>query len=43
MTDSKIESTKKLLANGVAPKDVAKNLSVSVSTLYRWVPASAHP
>jgi DNA invertase Pin-like site-specific DNA recombinase len=41
MTDSKIESAKKLLANGVPPKDVAKNLGVSVPTLYRWVPASA--
>lgn len=40
MTDSKIESAKKLLASGVAPKDVANNLGVSVSTLYRWVPAS---
>ena len=42
MTDSKIESAKKLLASGVPPKDVAKNLSVSVPTLYRWIPASAH-
>ncbi|GAB3626102.1 invertase [Pandoraea terrae] len=42
MTDSKIESAKKLLASGVPPKDVAKNLGVSVPTLYRWVPASAH-
>ncbi|MBK7052366.1 MAG: recombinase family protein [Rhodoferax sp.] len=42
MTGSKIESAKKLLANGVPPKDVAKNLGVSVPTLYRWVPASAH-
>jgi DNA invertase Pin-like site-specific DNA recombinase len=42
MTDSKIESAKKLLANGVPPRDVAKNLSVSVPTLYRWVPASEH-
>jgi DNA invertase Pin-like site-specific DNA recombinase len=42
MTDSKIESARKLLANGVAPKDVAKNLSVSIPTLYRWVPASSH-
>ncbi len=42
MTDSKIESAKKLLANGVPPKDVAKNLGVSVPTLYRWVPASTH-
>jgi DNA invertase Pin-like site-specific DNA recombinase len=42
MTDSKIESAKKLLASGAPPKDVAKNLGVSVPTLYRWVPASAH-
>ena len=42
MTASKIESAKKLLASGVPPKDVAKNLGVSVPTLYRWVPASAH-
>ena len=40
MTDSKIESAKKLLANGVPPKDVAKNLGVSIPTLYRWLPAS---
>jgi DNA invertase Pin-like site-specific DNA recombinase len=40
MTDSKIDSAKKLLANGIAPKEVAKNLGVSVPTLYRWVPAS---
>ena len=40
MTDSKIESAKKLLATGVPPRDVAKNLGVSVPTLYRWVPAS---
>lgn len=38
MTDSKIESAKKLLANGVPPRDVAKNLGVSVPTLYRWIP-----
>ena len=42
MTDSKIESAKKLLANGMAPRDVAKNLGVSVPTLYRWIPASGH-
>jgi DNA invertase Pin-like site-specific DNA recombinase len=42
MTGSKIESAKKLLSSGVPPKDVAKNLGVSVPTLYRWVPASAH-
>lgn len=42
MTDSKIESAKKLLASGVPPRDVAHNLGVSVPTLYRWIPASAH-
>ena len=40
MTESKIESAKKLLANGVPPRDVAMNLGVSGPTLYRWSPAS---
>ena len=40
MTDSKIESAKKLLASGIPPRDVAENLGVSIPTLYRWVPAS---
>jgi DNA invertase Pin-like site-specific DNA recombinase len=40
MTESKIVSARKLLANGVPPRDVAKNLGVSILTLYRWVPAS---
>jgi len=43
MTDGKIESAKRLLANGVPPRDVALNLSVSIPTLYRWIPASAQP
>ncbi|MEO6920070.1 MAG: recombinase family protein, partial [Collimonas sp.] len=34
MTDSKIGSARKLLASGVPPRDVAKNLGVSVPTLY---------
>ena len=42
MTDSRIESAKKLLASVVPPKDVAENVDVSIPTLYRWVPASAH-
>jgi DNA invertase Pin-like site-specific DNA recombinase len=41
MTESKIESARKLLASGMPARDVAQNLSVSVPTLYRWVPASA--
>ena len=40
MTQSKIESAKKLLASGVLPKDVAHNLGISIPTLYRWLPAS---
>lgn len=40
MSDSTIAGAKKLLAAGVPPRDVAKNLGVSVPTLYRWIPAS---
>ena len=40
MTESKVESAKRLLANGMPPRDVALNLSLSIPTLYRWVPAS---
>ena len=40
MTDSKIASAKRLLASGVPPRDVAKDLGVSLATLYRWIPAS---
>ena len=43
MTSSKIESAKKLLAGGVPPKEVASNLGVSISTLYRWMPAATWP
>ncbi|EDV9208556.1 recombinase family protein [Salmonella enterica subsp. enterica] len=42
MTSSKIESAKKLLSSGIPPRDVAKDLGVSVPTLYRWLPASKH-
>ena len=41
MTDSKVHSARRLLADGLAPREVAKNLGVSVPTLYRWVPAHA--
>ena len=40
MTDSKVNSAKKLLASGILPKDVANNLGVSLATLYRWIPAN---
>jgi len=41
MTPGKIESAKQLLGGGMPPREVAKNLGVSVPTLYRWVPASS--
>ena len=40
MTDSKINAAKRLLKDGISPKEVAKNLGVSIPTLYRWLPAS---
>ena len=40
MTDSKIDAAKKLMASGATPKSVARDLGVSVPTLYRWLPAS---
>lgn len=41
MTDTKIESARKLLLSGTAPRDIANNLGVSIPTLYRWIPASS--
>ena len=41
MTPGKIESAKQLLGGGMPPREVAKNLGVSIPTLYRWVPASS--
>jgi len=40
MTDSKLKSAKKLLNDGVPSKDVARDLGISVPTLYRWLPAT---
>ena len=40
MTDSKIATAKLLLRDGVPPRKVAKDLGVSIPTLYRWVPAT---
>ena len=40
MTDSKIASAKRLLQDGAPPREVAKDLGVSIPTLYRWLPAS---
>lgn len=41
MTDSKIKSAKKLLRTGMAPREVAGDLGVSLATLYRWIPEAA--
>ena len=41
MTDAKISATKRLFQDGMRPRDVAKNLGVSIPTLYRWLPASS--
>jgi DNA invertase Pin-like site-specific DNA recombinase len=41
MTPGKVESARNLLKGGMAPRDVAQNLGVSIPTLYRWVPAAS--
>lgn len=41
MSKSKVESAKRLVSSGVSFKTAAKDLGVSVQTLYRWVPAAA--
>ena len=40
MDDSIIAAAKRLLQDGTPPREVAKNLGVSIPTLYRWLPAS---
>ena len=40
MTDSKISAAKRLLQAGTPPREVAKDLGVSVPTFYRWLPAA---
>jgi DNA invertase Pin-like site-specific DNA recombinase len=42
MTETKLEAAKQLLSSGTLPKDVAKNLGISVATLYRWLPANSN-
>ena len=41
MTESKLASAKQLLRSGRPPRAVAADLGISLSTLYRWVPASS--
>ena len=43
MTDSKIASAIKLLEAGMTPPTVARDLGVSIPTLYRWIPAHGRP
>jgi DNA invertase Pin-like site-specific DNA recombinase len=40
MTPGKVESARKLLKGGMSPRDVDRNLGVSIPTLYRWVAAT---
>lgn len=40
MTEGKVESARELLKAGMPRRDVAKNLGVSVQTLYHWVPGT---
>ena len=40
MNDSKIAAAKRLLQDGIAPREVARSLEISIPTLYRWLPAS---
>jgi len=42
MTPSKLAAAKQLLAAGTPTKDIAKNLDISVATLYRWLPANSN-
>jgi DNA invertase Pin-like site-specific DNA recombinase len=41
MTPGKVDSARRLLESGMAPREVAQNLGVSIPTLYRWVPAAS--
>ncbi len=38
MSESKLANAKKLLEAGALSRDVAKDLGVSLATLYRWIP-----
>ncbi len=38
MTPGKVESARKLLRGGMAPREIAQNRGVSIPTLYRWLP-----
>jgi DNA invertase Pin-like site-specific DNA recombinase len=40
MTQSRLKAVRKLLGDGMPPKEVAENLGVSIPMLYRWPPAS---
>lgn len=40
MTETKLDAARKLLIAGSRPKDVARDLGISVPTLYRWIPAA---
>jgi DNA invertase Pin-like site-specific DNA recombinase len=41
MTDDKVQAARRLLVDGTPVRDVAAMLSVSVPTIYRWLPGGA--
>jgi len=41
MTEGKVKSATKLLKGGMAPRDVAESLGISLATLYRWIPEAS--
>ena len=41
MTPGKVDPARKLRKGGMAPRDVAQSLGVSVPTLYCWAPAAS--
>jgi DNA invertase Pin-like site-specific DNA recombinase len=41
MTDDKVQAARRLLGDGTPVRDVAAMLSVSIPTIYRWLPGAA--
>ncbi|MFO7641915.1 MAG: hypothetical protein R6X17_11830 [Candidatus Competibacteraceae bacterium] len=42
MTPSQKQSARQLLPSGAPSREVARNLEVSIPTLYRWIPDSTY-
>lgn len=43
MTDSKVPAAIQLLDAGTTPRDVARDLGVSIPSLFGWIPAQGRP